>query len=173
MNKYHRANRNRWNLGSAAWAAMHDRSGTWRIAHQQPTKIFLEQELELVGAIEGQDVCVLGSGDNLAVFGFAGMGAQVTSVDISAEQLAVARKRATELGLSIKFVEADVTDLGCLESSSYDLVYTGGHVGVWVSDLRAYYGEAIRILRKGGLFLVNEYHPFRRIWKDLDTSLEV
>ena len=104
MNKYHRASRNRWNLGSAAWAAMHDRSGTWRIAHQQPTKIFLEQELELVGAIEGQDVCVLGSGDNLAVFGFAGMGAQVTSVDISAEQLAVARKRATELGLSIKFV---------------------------------------------------------------------
>ena len=52
-------------------------------------------------------------------------------------------------------------------------MYTGGHVGVWVSDLRTYYREAIRILREGGLFLVNEYHPFRRIWKDLDTSLEV
>ena len=45
-------------------------------------------------------------------------------------------------------MEADVTDLSRLESSSYDLVYTGGHVGDWVSDLRAYYREAIRILRK-------------------------
>ena len=85
----------------------------------------------------------------------------------------VARERADELGLSIQFTEADVTDLSCLDSSSHDLVYTGGHVGVWVSDLRTYYREAIRILREGGLFLVNEYHPFRRIWKDLDTSLEV
>ena len=47
----------------------------------------------------------------------------------------------------------------------FDIVYTGGHVAVWVSDLKRYYGEAIRILKSGGLFMVNEYHPFRRIWK--------
>ncbi|MDD9948263.1 MAG: class I SAM-dependent methyltransferase [candidate division Zixibacteria bacterium] len=47
----------------------------------------------------------------------------------------------------------------------FDIVYTGGHVAVWVSDLKRYYGEAIRILKPGGLFMVNEYHPFRRIWK--------
>ncbi len=173
MNNYHRANRERWNLGSPDWAAMHDRRGTWRIAHRQPGKVFLQQELDLIGTVENREVCVLGSGDNLAAYGFAGMGARVTSVDISAEQLSVARGRAAELGLVIRFLEADVTDLSLLQSSSYDLVYTGGHVGVWVSDLRAYYREAIRILRPGGLFLVNEYHPFRRIWKDSATSLEV
>ena len=173
MNRYHRGNRDRWNLGSPRWAASQDRRGTWRIAHRQPGKIFLQQELDLIGTVENQDVCVLGSGNNLAVFAFAGMGARVTSVDISAEQLQVARKRADKLGLDIQFTEADVMDLRCLESSSHDLVYTGGHVGVWVSDLRTYYREAIRILREGGLFLVNEYHPFRRIWKDSGTSLEV
>ena len=52
-------------------------------------------------------------------------------------------------------------------------MYTGGHVGVWVCDLRAYYREAIRILRPNGLFLISEYHPFRRIWKDSNGSLEV
>ena len=118
-------------------------------------------------------VCVLGSGDNLAVFAFAGMGARVTSVDISVEQLAVAQRRARELGLTIEFVESDVSDLGCLKDASFDLVYTGGHVAVWVSDLRAYYREAIRILRRNGLFLINEYHPFRRIWKDQASPLEV
>ena len=152
---------------------MHDRRGTWRIAHEQPEAVLIEQELQLIGDVRDRDVCVLGSGDNLAVFAFAGMGAHVTSVDISSEQLAVARRRATDLGLSITFVEADVTDLSFLECSQFDIVYTGGHVGVWVSDLRAYYREAIRILRPDGLFLINEYHPFRRIWKDLETALEV
>ena len=131
MNNYHRANRDRWNLGSPAWAAMHERRGTWRIAHRQPKEVFLPQELDLIGTVENREVCVLGSGDNLAAFGFAGMGARVTSVDISAEQLSVARRRAADLGLAIRFVEADVADLSCLESCGYDLVYTGGHVGVW------------------------------------------
>lgn len=173
MNRYHRANRDKWNLASPRWAAAQERRGTWRIAHQQPGKVFLQQELELIGTVENRDVCVLGSGDNLAVFAFAGMGARVTSVDISAQQLQVARQRADELGLDVQFLEADVTDLGCLESAACDLVYTGGHVGVWVSDLRTCYREAVRILRDGGLFLVNEYHPFRRVWKDQDTSLEI
>ena len=136
MNEYHRANRDRWNFGAETWAAMHDRRGTWRIAHMQPEQVFLPQEMDLIGDADGRHVCVLGSGDNLAVFAFAGMGARVTSVDISVEQLAVAQRRARELGLTIEFVESDVSDLGCLKDASFDLVYTGGHVAVWVSDLR-------------------------------------
>ena len=173
MNRFHRANRDRWNLGAAEYAARQDRRGTWRIAPRQPETVFLEQELDLIGSIEGRQVCVLGSGDNLAVFAFAGMGARVTSVDISAEQLAVARGRASELGLEVEFVEADVTALHDLESGSFDLVYTADHVGVWVSDLRAFYREAIRILRPSGLFLITEYHPFRRVWKDREDRLEL
>ena len=151
MNRYHSANRVRWNLGAEAWAAMHDRRGTWRIAHRQPEQVFLPQEMDLIGDAEGSDVCVLGSGDNLAVFAFAGMCARVTSVDISAEQLTVARGRAGKLGLAIEFVEADVTDLGCLKDGLFDIVYTGGHVAVWVSDLRTYYSEAYPDLAQEGV----------------------
>jgi len=43
---------------------------------------------------------------------------------------------------------------------------------VWVSNLARYYREACRILKRGGLFLVNEYHPFRRIWKPNAERLE-
>ena len=173
MNKYHATNRNRWNIGAPQWAAMHDRRGTWRIAHQQAETVFVEQELELIGDVAGLSVAVLGSGDNLAVFALAGMGARVTSVDISSGQLGFASQRAAELGLDVTFLEADVTDLSPLDDASFDLVYTGGHVGVWVSDLRAYYREALRVLRSNRLLLVNEYHPFRRIWKDQDSTLEV
>ena len=54
------------------------------------------------------------------------------------------------------FVRADVTDLSVLAANTFDLVYTGGHVAVWISDLSQYYAEAGRILRPGGLFIVNE-----------------
>lgn len=173
MNEYHAANENRWNRAAPQYAEKHDKKGTWRVAHQQPEVVFRERELELMGPVRNRDVCVLGSGDNLAVFALAGMGARVTSVDISREQLKVARQRSAELGLRVQYVKADVTNLSGLASAAFDLVYTGGHVAVWVADLRAYYREAIRILRPSGLLLINEYHPFRRIWKDQKTALEV
>jgi 2-polyprenyl-3-methyl-5-hydroxy-6-metoxy-1,4-benzoquinol methylase len=98
-------------------------------------------ELEWLRDIAGKSVAVLGSGDNQMVFALAGMGAKVTSVDVSDPQLDVARSRAAALGLRVDFVQADVVDLSGLGDATYDIVYTGGHVAVWVSDLRHYYGE--------------------------------
>jgi len=116
---------------------------------------------------------VLGSGDNEVVFALAGMGALVTSVDFSQRQLEIARSRAKSLGLGVTFLQADVTDLSALVDQSFDLVYTGGHVAVWVSDLKRYYAEAGRILKPGALFIVSEYHPFRRVWRWESDTLEL
>jgi SAM-dependent methyltransferase len=135
--------------------------------------VLCERELAYVGDLSGRRACVLGSGDHEVVFALAGLGAAVTSVDISQSQLDVAASRARELGLSTAFVRADVTDLSALEAGSFDVVYTGGHVAVWVSDLPLYYREAARILKAGGLFIVDEYHPFRRVWKESRDLLEV
>lgn len=165
MNAIHEANRKGWDAISASWQARVEAAGLWRRCPEQPMLALHEREMAWLAGVADKDVCVLGSGDNLVVFALAGMGARVTSVDISQEQLWTAGRRARELGLEVRFVQADVTDLETLGSESFDVVYTGGHVAVWVSDLRRYYAEAARILAPGGLFLVNEYHPFRRIWK--------
>ena len=130
-------------------------------------------ELHYLAGIAGRRACVLGSGDNQVAFALAGLGAVVTSVDISSNQLQVAELRSRELGLAIEFVQADVTDLSVFSSDSFDVVYTGGHVAVWVADLVKYYTESARILMPGGLFVISEYHPFRRIWKDSKTTLSV
>ena len=111
MNEFHEANRARWNLASKGWEAMHDRRGTWRHAHARPEEVFTSLELELLDDVGGQEACVLGSGDNLAVFALTGLGASVTSVDISVEQLNAARSRADELQIKVNFIEADVSDL--------------------------------------------------------------
>lgn len=152
---------------------MHDRRGSWKLCAQSPELVFAPQEMKHFQAIAGKKAAVLGSGDNLAVFALAGMGARVTSVDISQNQLDIARERAGELGLHIDFLQSDVTDLSALLSGTFDLVYTGGHVAVWVSDLNSYYREAGRILKQGGLLVVNEYHPFRRLWKQGVDHLEI
>jgi len=135
--------------------------------------VLSDKELYYLKGIAGRRVCVLGSGDNQVVFALAGLGALVTSVDISEKQLQIAQQRSYELGLSVEFVQADVTDLSALASDSFEVIYTGGHVAVWVTDLFKYYAEAARILAPEGLLLISEYHPFRRIWKESKTTLSV
>jgi SAM-dependent methyltransferase len=172
MNQFHEANRRGWDAVSPMWQTGIEAQGRWRRCHREPQLALAEEELRFLRDVAGKAVCVLGSGDNLVVFALAGLGAQVTSVDISQAQLDTAARRAGELGLSIRFVRADVTDLSDLSDETFDLVYTGGHVAVWISNLALYYREACRILERGGLFLVSEYHPFRRIWKCDTERLE-
>ncbi|MXZ74771.1 MAG: class I SAM-dependent methyltransferase [Gemmatimonadetes bacterium] len=188
-NPMHEANRRGWDAVSAQWQAGIDARVDWRNIPDDIRIALDDVELKYLGDVSGRSVCVLGSGDNLVAFALAAAGARVTSVDISQVQLDIAAGRAEELGLPIDFHRADVTELGDLGDpddpgdpddlsgpgdpddlsgplgGGFDIVYTGGHVAVWVSDLKRYYGEAIRILKPGGLFMVNEYHPFRRIWK--------
>ena len=173
VNEMHEANRRGWDAASPRWQAGIDADGAWRRCHVEPGLALDEQELEYLRDVAGKEVCVLGSGDNMVVFALAGMGARVTSVDISQKQLEIAAGRAGELGLDIAFARADVTDLSAFADERFDLVYTGGHVAVWVSDLRTYYSEAVRILKSGGRFVVNEYHPFRRVWREQSKRLEV
>ena len=169
----HEANRRGWDAVSPGWQAMIDERADWRGCASDPAIALDRKEIELLGDVSGKEVCVLGSGDNLVVFALSGMGARVTSVDISQAQLETAEARAGELGLEVSFVRADVVDLRGLEDESFDVVYTGGHVAVWVSDLTRYYAEACRILRRGGAFVVSEYHPFRRIWRESPDGLQV
>lgn len=169
----HTANRARWEAAAPRWAENADRRGLWRRCLAEPELVLSQTERKYLADLKGKRVCVLGSGDNEAVFALAGLGGKMTSVDVAQGQLDVAAERAEVLGVDIEFLRADVTNLSDLPGESFDYVYTGGHVAVWVSDLDRYYAEAARILRQGGVFIVNEYHPFRRIWRHKSASLKV
>jgi ubiquinone/menaquinone biosynthesis C-methylase UbiE len=172
-NPIHAANQRRWDAASETWARGADNRDIWRRCPAEPNLVLNNTELYYLAGIAGKRVCVLGSGDNQVVFALAGLGAFVTSVDISLNQLQVAKERSRELKLAIDFVQADVSDLSMMADNSFDVVYTGGHVAVWVSDLLKFYAEAVRILKPRGLLLICEYHPVRRIWKQSKTNLVV
>ena len=172
-NPFHSANKDRWEAASEHWRRAANSRGLWRRCPTEPELVLSDKELHYIAGIAGKRVGVLGSGDNQVVFALAGLGAFVTSVDISQNQLQVAQQRSCELGLAVEFVQADVTDLSAFTSDSFDVIYTGGHVAVWVADLLKYYAEAVRILAPDGLLVISEYHPFRRIWKESKTTLAV
>lgn len=164
----HEANRAFWDVSTKWWKEKEDQRGLWRKAHKDPSLVLSPAEMPFLKDVDTQAVCVLGSGDNEVAFALTGLGGQVTSVDISERRLAVAADRARTLGLQLTFLRADVTNLSALEDNSFDLVYTGGHMSVWISDIQQYYAEAVRILKPDGLFVVNDYHPMRRMWVDAD-----
>ena len=139
MNEKHEANRRRWNAASRDYASLGDEQGSWRKVATEPGWAFLPQELALLSGVAGKRACVLGSGDNLAVFALAGLGATVTSVDISEAQLEVARSRAESLGLAVDFVRSDAANLVSIADRSFDLVHVSRHVCGWISDLRAFF----------------------------------
>jgi 2-polyprenyl-3-methyl-5-hydroxy-6-metoxy-1,4-benzoquinol methylase len=116
--RFHEANRRRWDAASASWAHRADTGGIWKRCHRDPSLAMHSAELKWLNDVTGKRVAVLGSGDNQVVFALAGMGAKVTSIDISEPQLEIARSRAAVLSLTVQFVRADVVDLSCLSDDT-------------------------------------------------------
>ena len=89
VNTMHEGNRACWNGWATWWGECRDRVGVWQRCHQEPALVLSTLELSALGDVQGKDVCVLASGNNEVAFALAGMGANVTSVDISENQLAI------------------------------------------------------------------------------------
>ncbi len=171
----HEANRRRWNAHAPEWKRLRDADGLRPRCPSEPHLAFegraLETIVEFVGELKGRKACVVGSGDNYAAFALAGLGMNVTSVDISEEQLGDAAAHASELGLDVRFVRADAADMP-LAGCSFDLVCSTNGFLIWLADLSVVFSEIARILKPGGHYVFYDVHPFQRPWKDQVTPIE-
>ena len=173
----HEANRRHWDEATEWWERLEEEGAIWQRCPSDPHLAFAGNSLglirELVGTMSGKEVCVVGSGDNHAAFAFAGMGANVTSVDISERRLAVASRRAKQLDLPITFRQADAADLSLSGNEKFDLVFSSNGFFVWISELQTVFSEIYRVLRRGGHYVFYDVHPFLRPWRDQITPIEV
>jgi SAM-dependent methyltransferase len=119
-------------------------------------------DLGLLGDLEGTKAIELGCGG--AQFGIAlsERGADVTGVDISAEQLAYARALADDRDQNIEFIETSVTDMPMIQDATYELAFSAWAFQ-WVADLDACFAEAYRILEDGGRFVFSVDHPYYKL----------
>lgn len=117
-----------------------------------------EGELKLLGNPAGRRVLELGCGTGQAAIALARQGASVIAVDGSAEQLAVARRRADRAKVRIEWHRSDLADLAFLSADSIDLALSIDTLGE-VDDLSRLFRQTQRVLRPNAPFVFSHAHP--------------
>jgi ubiquinone/menaquinone biosynthesis C-methylase UbiE len=89
--------------------------------------------------------------------------AEVTGIDVSAGLVRYAAARARSFGLPVRFMQMNATSLA-FPDQSFDVVFSSMFLHeLPLKDIRAFFREAHRVLRPGGLFLNMELPPNNRM----------
>ena len=134
----------------------------WDEIHRSRTRIASEQLLipkpifDLIPDVKKKHVLHLQCGTGEATAQLVEQGALVTAVDLSAEEIEVARERAPD----VAYFQADVHELPLeLHRGRFDLVFTGGDVLGSIRDLDQWLAGIVTTLKPGGTLLLYDSHP--------------
>jgi ubiquinone/menaquinone biosynthesis C-methylase UbiE len=114
---------------------------------------------ECLGHLRCSSILELGCGTAKNTVFLATLGNSVHALDFSEGMIARAKERVR--AANVTFSMADITERWPLENSSIDLI-SCNLVLEHVEDLSMVFGEAFRVLKKGGRFFLSELHPFRQ-----------
>lgn len=118
--------------------------------------------LKLIGDTKNKKILELGSGNGYWLELFSKKGAVCTGIEIAEQQieLAVGKDNLNK----IKYIKGDITELEKmkLKESYYDVIIIE-HVLLEISSiskLHKIFNGAYRLLKKGGIVVVSDMHPF-------------
>ncbi|MBU1107815.1 MAG: class I SAM-dependent methyltransferase [Candidatus Riflebacteria bacterium] len=139
-----------------------------------PEVDFIVEEMKLAA---GDSVLDIGCGTGRHSIELARRGFKVTGVDISSGMLAVARKKATEAGVQIEFVECAAQDF--VTEKRYDAVLSlcegalcliDDDDDIWSRDM-AVFANMADALKENGRFLVTVLNAFRLVRSISDVDI--
>jgi len=120
----------------------------------------------IFGELKGKKVLCLASGGGQQSIEFALLGAQVTVVDFSAEQLKKDQEEARKLSLNVRIIQSDMRDLSRFEDQEFDIVYQPYSIN-YISEAKTVFEEVSRILKSNGIYHLMLHNPFvHGSWKD-------
>jgi len=129
-----------------------------------------EKEECLLGNVQGKKVLELGCGGGQNAIVLAKWGANVTGVDQSARQLDHAHKIASQEGVIIRFLRANVETIPELEDNYFDLILSS-HALNYVEDIQAVFQECRRLLKPSGKLVICLSHPISNlVWEPLEVD---
>ena len=121
-------------------------------------------ELNAIGELKGRDLLHLQCHFGQDSISFARKGAKVTAVDFSNISIEEARKISKETRVHVDFIESDVLELNI--DKEFDIIFSSyGAIG-WLPDLNKWAKTIAKHLKRRGLFLLTEFHPFLELIKD-------
>ena len=159
-------NRRSWN----AVVGAHDshRGDLARFLRTGGSTLFPE-ERRLLGGLSGASLAHLqcnSGGDTLSL---AGLGADVTGVDLSDAAIRSARSLSERSGIPARFLRADVYDWlaeAATRGERYDVAFASYGVVCWLPDLAAWAGGIAGILGPGGRFVLVDFHPAAEVFDE-------
>ena len=143
-----------WSLPVSDEAMRKARSGEWSV-RLTPKKAV---PADWFPALHGLDILCLASGGGQQAPILAAAGANVTSLDISEEQLAKDATVARDHGLSLDIQRGEMTDLCAFESESFDLVFNPAS-NLFIPDVTPLWQESFRVLKQGGCLCSGSMNP--------------
>ena len=144
----------------------YDRTGAVMSFGQDPR--WRRAMVDAVAPQPGQRVLDVATGTGMVAFALAQRGAEVTALDQSDAMLAVARRRATPAGGSVRFVTGEAEHLPFADASFDALTFT--YLLRYVDDPQATLTELARVLKPGGRigmveFGVPDNPALRQLWR--------
>lgn len=118
--------------------------------------------------MSGMDAIELGCGTGYVSGWMARRGASVTAIDLSAEQLATARRLAADHRADISFMQGNAEETG-LPDDAFDFAISEYGASIWCPP-EMWLREAWRLLRSGGRLVFLGNHPLSLICSPLDGS---
>ena len=155
-----------WNRVSANYQSNH--AIPTHSAHYGPWAP-LENDLRLLGDVAGKRILDLGCGGGQCCIAFARQGAIACGLDLSDDQLEVARSLARQEHVNVNFVRGGMEDLSQFSSADWDIVFSS-HAFQYLTDVPACLAECWRVLRPGGVLVFSLDHPFRDCFFDQEDE---
>ena len=129
-----------------------------------------EDKLKIIGSVKNKKLLDLGCGGGQISIAFAKKGAIVTGIDLSYKHIEFAKKLAKRNKVKILFEQGSFQKLPSIKSKSQDIVFSSWAF-LYSPDLKQVFIEVSRVLKKGGVFVFSQDHPFFHCFGN--TSLEI
>ena len=128
--------------------------------------------IRLAGDVSGKRLLDMGCGEGAETLEWARLGAEVIGVDNSPKQLEAAQRNAEKLGISCRWIQADLIRLPDeLLNGDFDIAFSLW-VTAWIGDKEAWFRAVYRALKPGGVFLLGGGHPVGEYLREIADGLQ-
>ncbi|MCY4089593.1 MAG: class I SAM-dependent methyltransferase [Caldilineaceae bacterium] len=148
-------NRERWN-GLVRAGILYSRL---RLDLDEETAREMVDGSGLLGDVKGRHVLLLAGGGGQQSAAFGQLGADVTVLDLSDEQLEQDRRAAEHYGLATELHQGDMRELSRFVQDAFDIVYQPYSIN-FVPDVEPVFAEVARVVKPGGLYHVQWHNPY-------------
>ena len=131
-------------------------------AFKKGKSTLMPYELKALGDVSGKSLLHLQCHFGQDTLSWSRLGAKCVGVDISDEAIKLATSLNDELNLNAEFVCCNVLDASKHINKTFDIVFTSYGVIGWLPDVKPWAKMVAERLKKGGVFLMVEFHPI--VW---------